>query len=196
MKEHEFELVGGHPVLDLTNTVSWRPVPAKTQDRLTDFPAAARWATAAGVLGPDAARRLATADPEEAAHAFTRLTALRERLYAVLATAAQRGTPDVAALAALRGDLSHAIRRAEPAAELPLRWTVDVRRPADLVDAVALRADELLRSAELERIGQCADGGCGWLFLDRTRSRTRRWCSSADCGNRERARRHYARKQR
>ncbi|MFD9792685.1 CGNR zinc finger domain-containing protein [Streptomyces sp. NPDC059070] len=29
--------------------------------------------------------------------------------------------------------------------------------------------------------------------MDRTRGGTRRWCSSGDCGNRDRARRHYAR---
>ncbi|MQA02032.1 MAG: hypothetical protein GEV07_04680 [Streptosporangiales bacterium] len=195
VKEHEFELVGGHPVLDLTNTVSWRPVPAKTVDRLADFPAALRWATAAGVLDAAAGRRLAAADPADAARALARLTGLRDRLYAVLAAVPTQRTPDLDTLTALHNDLSHAIGRAEPAAELPLRWTVDARQPADLVDLMALQADELLRSTELDRLGQCADDGCGWLFLDRTRSRTRRWCSSADCGNRERARRHYARKQ-
>ncbi|MFJ9034356.1 CGNR zinc finger domain-containing protein [Streptomyces sp. NPDC102274] len=29
--------------------------------------------------------------------------------------------------------------------------------------------------------------------LDRSRSGTRRWCSSGDCGNRDRVRRHYSR---
>ncbi|MBV8733872.1 MAG: CGNR zinc finger domain-containing protein [Solirubrobacterales bacterium] len=31
------------------------------------------------------------------------------------------------------------------------------------------------------------------MFLDSTRNHSRRWCSSGDCGNRARARRHYAR---
>ena len=31
------------------------------------------------------------------------------------------------------------------------------------------------------------------LFLDRTKNHSRIWCSSADCGNRSRARRHYRR---
>jgi predicted RNA-binding Zn ribbon-like protein len=41
-------------------------------------------------------------------------------------------------------------------------------------------------------IRQCADvRGCGVLFLDRTRNRSRRWCSMKSCGNRAKAQRHY-----
>jgi predicted RNA-binding Zn ribbon-like protein len=50
-----------------------------------------------------------------------------------------------------------------------------------------------LQSSQLHLIRTCQGPGCGWMFLDRTRSHTRRWCSSGDCGNRDRARRHYAR---
>ncbi|MEU2109343.1 CGNR zinc finger domain-containing protein [Streptomyces sp. NPDC019507] len=42
----------------------------------------------------------------------------------------------------------------------------------------------------------CQGPGCGWLFLDRGRSHSRRRCSSGDCGERDRARRHYARTRR
>jgi predicted RNA-binding Zn ribbon-like protein len=50
---------------------------------------------------------------------------------------------------------------------------------------------ELLVSEKLDRIKDCQ--GCGWLFLDTTRSGRRRWCDMSVCGNREKARRHYAR---
>jgi predicted RNA-binding Zn ribbon-like protein len=40
----------------------------------------------------------------------------------------------------------------------------------------------------------CAGEGCGWLFLDTSRNGRRIWCESGDCGNRERVRRHLARK--
>ena len=53
---------------------------------------------------------------------------------------------------------------------------------------------ELLTSPEIERISQCQDDrGCGWVFLDRSPARARRWCSMADCGNRAKAPRHYRR---
>ncbi|MGH3319645.1 MAG: CGNR zinc finger domain-containing protein [Streptosporangiaceae bacterium] len=52
---------------------------------------------------------------------------------------------------------------------------------------------ELLQSSDLAALRRCQNSACGWLFLDRSRSHTRRWCSSADCGNRERVRRHASR---
>jgi predicted RNA-binding Zn ribbon-like protein len=76
----------------------------------------------------------------------------------------------------------------------PARWTLDARRPLDLARILALHALDLLQTMPAERLRRCDDDGCGWLFLDTTRNHSRRWCSSGDCGNRDRARRHYARK--
>jgi len=52
----------------------------------------------------------------------------------------------------------------------------------------------LLTSEKLDRVEECADDRCGWLFLDVSRNRSRRWCAMEDCGNRAKARRHYKRK--
>ena len=54
-------------------------------------------------------------------------------------------------------------------------------------------AAELLTSADRDRVRACASDPCRWLFLDLSRNRSRRWCSMEDCGNRAKARRHYAR---
>ena len=37
-------------------------------------------------------------------------------------------------------------------------------------------------------------GHCGWLFLDRSKNKSRFWCDMAVCGNRTKASRHYRRK--
>ena len=42
------------------------------------------------------------------------------------------------------------------------------------------------------RLGVCADEDCRWAFVDTSKRGDRIWCSSADCGNRHRARRHHA----
>ena len=42
------------------------------------------------------------------------------------------------------------------------------------------------------RLGVCADEECRWAFVDTSKRGDRIWCSSADCGNRHRARRHQA----
>jgi predicted RNA-binding Zn ribbon-like protein len=52
-------------------------------------------------------------------------------------------------------------------------------------------AVELLTSDELDRVKQC--GRCDWLFLDKSRNRSRRWCSMDACGNRIKMARRYKR---
>jgi predicted RNA-binding Zn ribbon-like protein len=52
---------------------------------------------------------------------------------------------------------------------------------------------EALLTAPLGRIGACADEDCQWIFLDTSRAQNRRWCSSADCGNRHRVQQHHRR---
>jgi predicted RNA-binding Zn ribbon-like protein len=50
-----------------------------------------------------------------------------------------------------------------------------------------------LVSKQLERVRQCSNPQCGWLFLDNSKSGNRRWCSMSACGNRAKAHRHYLR---
>lgn len=51
---------------------------------------------------------------------------------------------------------------------------------------------ELLRH-QPERIRRCSGHDCLLAFCDTSRSGRRQWCSMAVCGNRAKARRHYAR---
>jgi len=54
---------------------------------------------------------------------------------------------------------------------------------------VTRAAVDLLTTDELAKVGRCADEECAWLFLDTTRSRSRRWCDMRICGNRNKVRR-------
>ena len=56
---------------------------------------------------------------------------------------------------------------------------------------VGYSAGELLLHGPLSRIGECP--GCGWLFLDTSRNGTRRWCSMATCGSRDKMARYHHR---
>jgi len=47
---------------------------------------------------------------------------------------------------------------------------------------------ELITTDEPNRIKQCSN--CGYLFLDSSKNKSRRWCSMEICGNRVKARRH------
>jgi len=50
----------------------------------------------------------------------------------------------------------------------------------------------LIAMPDPERMKIC--GNCGWLFIDRSKNKSRAWCDMAVCGNRAKASRHYRRK--
>ena len=54
-------------------------------------------------------------------------------------------------------------------------------------------AADLLSRANDRRIRRCANDKCCWVFVDRSKGGTRRWCDMNSCGNRAKAHRHYAR---
>jgi predicted RNA-binding Zn ribbon-like protein len=67
-----------------------------------------------------------------------------------------------------------------------------------LLAAVARSAAEILVEGPVARVCVCANPGCGLFFSDVSRTRQRRWCSMARCGNRHKvaafARRHDQRR--
>ncbi|TDW77825.1 CGNR zinc finger domain-containing protein [Kribbella pratensis] len=175
--EYRPELIGGHLGLDLVNTVAWRLDPARTVDRFAELPKVQLWLLAAGV------------SPDEAVTTQLRddLVAARDVAYDVLAPLAVGGQPTRAAIDALHELVTGVVRSASVELD-PFGWRAD-----DPAGAVRLAVWRLFEDEDLGRLRQCGDGGCGWLFLDRSKNGSRRWCSSADCGNRARARRHYER---
>lgn len=63
-----------------------------------------------------------------------------------------------------------------------------------LIAAVARDAVDLLTDpAARARLRQCEGDSCHRVYLDTSRGRRRRWCSSEVCGNRERVARHRRR---
>ncbi len=63
--------------------------------------------------------------------------------------------------------------------------------PAVLARIAASLAEALAQEPH-ERLKLCANSGCLWVFVDRTKGNVRRWCSDATCGNRDRVRRSRA----
>ena len=77
--------------------------------------------------------------------------------------------------------------------------TWDVKKSEDSLDgmlySVIQSAFMLLTSNELDRVKICADErGCGWLFFDHSKNRSRRWCDMTDCGNLAKQKRFYSRR--
>jgi predicted RNA-binding Zn ribbon-like protein len=192
---HEF---GGRHCLALANTVLWRR--GERRDLLSSYPALVRFVIETGAFSAEAAaalERLAAAEPAAAEAALRHAVSLRETIYRVFAAIAGRGAPAADDLAELNAAMADAARHAVLVPqEGGFAWAwrdADADLEAPLWPALRSAADTLA-GPELDRIKQCPGPTCGWLFLDETRSRTRRWCEPHLCGARERARAHYARR--
>jgi predicted RNA-binding Zn ribbon-like protein len=191
-------LLGGHIALDFTNTVDWRGR-AEPEEFLTSYATLLRWAARIGLVTAAeqaSLSRRAEAAPDEAGALLETALTLREAFYRLLVAQA-RGTPgqqaDLAALNAV-------LHRFPPPGEIvtsgaSFAWK-SATSDAALARPVALLArlaGEFLVSPELRRLRLCEGSDCGWLFLDVSPNRRRRWCSMEGCGNRAKARRHYRR---
>lgn len=196
-------LVGGHVALDLVNTVEPRLPVATAQsgrDHLTDPEALLTWATRAGLAddGDAAAVRAAWEHDRGAADAALAATGeIREALYTALLAALELVPPDAPSVRTALDQLH--TRRIAALGRSGLRLGADRRLQVDVGLAPALlipdraveAAHEVLLGSGLDRLGRCPteDGGCGWLFLDHSRNRSRRWCRMSDCGTTVKARR-------
>jgi len=195
-----FELLGGRLCLDFANTVSGKRV-TDARDRLHDYAGLLSWGRQTGAIGEAQARRLlaeARRRPADAEHTFREAIALREALYEVFLAFAQGRELGKAGLDAVNAALGRAlahrrIRRGEGCCALG--WEeVPGALDAVLWPVAASAAELLVSGDDLARVRVCGlyeTGECGWLFVDETKSHTRRWCSMKDCGNRAKARRHY-----
>jgi predicted RNA-binding Zn ribbon-like protein len=71
---------------------------------------------------------------------------------------------------------------------------LDLQEPEQLMVPIAESASDLLCHGDLALVKRCAHPACGAFFYDTSKNHTRRWCSSADCGNRMRVAEHYRRR--
>lgn len=184
--------------LDLVNTVSWRKR-ERPDERLNSYSDLVAWSQKAGVVTERQAQRLlqeSARRPAGASAALERVIALREALYRIFCAVAGGDAPKPSDLAVLNGALSEALARLQLtwiAGQFAWDWTDAGDSLEPMLWPVARSAAELLTADELNRVGVCPGEGCGWLFFDSSKNRSRRWCAMDDCGNRAKARRHYRR---
>ena len=190
-------LVGGELALDFANTSSGRGFDTH-RDHLRTPEDLIGWAEHAKVIPPDEAGKLAAATREDSALAARLLDsalALREDIYALgVEVAAGRAAPAGAmenltrthALALSRARLSRFDRH------YAWSWSVEGSPVEAVLGPISLSALTILLQADLTRIKQCRGEKCGWLFLDTTKNKSRRWCEMEICGNRAKQKRFGA----
>ena len=191
-------LIAGRPCLDFVNTVSWRASAAPVEG-LGQYRDLVAWSAAAGLVTAGRAAELerqAATLPASAEAVLERARALREALHRLFGEGAGGGAPGKAELAILNAELARAPAiRGLAWADPGFVWSGAEAgsRLESVLWPLAWSAAELLTGGDVKRVRACAGEGCGWLFYDTSRSLSRRWCAMDDCGNRAKARRHYAR---
>lgn len=193
-----FELVGGDLSLDFANTVGSHGSD-EPNEHLTGYPELVAWSRQAGILSNRAAQRLvqeAARRPKEARQVLANAIGLREALYRIFSAVSEGVAPKATDLDTLNSALSLALAHVRiVTSEQGFAW--DWPRDEDALDQmlwpVARSAADLLTSTERSKVRECANKTCGWLFVDTSKNHSRLWCSMSDCGNRAKARRHYAR---
>ena len=194
----EYHTKTGWLCLDFANTVDWHASdnPVETLNTYADL---IEWSADEGVISGDAKDlllRKSEEKPIEAQAVLQKAREIREDIYQMLSYTVHGHPVKTAHLKgfnkALASMLSHS--RLAPS-DGGLRWEWDSH--SDRLDYViwpaVKSAVDLMTSEAIKRVGQCADEkGCGWLFWDSSRNRSRRWCDMSDCGNRAKVRRFYA----
>lgn len=192
-------LVGGELCLDFANTADWH-ASASPQESLSRYEDLVVWGVRVGVVEEASARRLlreARKHPSQARAVLKRAVALRESIYRIFVAVVEARPPNTSDLQAVNSALSKAMRHLrlkDVGGQYAWEWVGGDRSLDCMLWPVLRSAADVLTSPKRAMVGQCADDrGCGWLFLDSSKNRSRRWCRMADCGNRAKALRHYRR---
>ena len=187
-------LIGGALCLDFTNTLYGHI--ESIHEYLFDYRDLVLWSRHVGVLSPQKTETLwlkGKQAPTESEAVFHQAIQIRETLFRVFANLAHDETPQNDDLILLHRawleNQSHSrLERTETG--FKLGWEDSVALDL-MLWPITRSAMELLTSAELNRVKQC--GRCDWLFVDRSRNQSRRWCSMDACGNRIKMARRYER---
>jgi predicted RNA-binding Zn ribbon-like protein len=186
-----FELTGGNLALDLANTLVSRRS-NQPRELLLRYPDLVNWCCQVGLVDEaEASELLANAahSPRPAARALRQAIVLRETVNLIFGL----DGPDESSLRKLQDyaeKLSSHRQLVRDGNAITWRWK---RQGLDwMLWPIVHAAAELLTSDARDQVRVCAADTCGWLFIDNSRRRNRRWCDMTVCGNRAKARRHHA----
>jgi predicted RNA-binding Zn ribbon-like protein len=187
-------LVGGELAFDLANTSSGRGS-SDFHEHLRMPSDVANWAEHAHLLLPEDAEWLKAATHADVGlgeHLLRSLTMLREDIYEVGSELAAGRSPAIAPVDRIRAVYARCLDRAHLSpfsANFAWTWSTRSAPVESVLGPVSLSALTILMQADLTRVKQCQGDKCGWLFLDTTKNKSRRWCEMEVCGNRAKQKR-------
>jgi predicted RNA-binding Zn ribbon-like protein len=194
-----FDLTAGCLCLDFANTVDKR-LSSNPEDKLSGYEELVTFGKQTGVFSLSEFRKLqreGRQDKSETSILFKQAVDLREMVFRILSpVAAGREVSEADA-----GALNDALKKLNAGSlvvpgpgQVAWRWVEKSNGVARLLGRIVRSAVEVLTSDDIERVKQCGAEKCCWLFMDRSRSRNRRWCEMRTCGSQHKSKAYYKRK--
>ena len=189
-------LDGGLLCLDFINTVQTRKKDV-FHEYLPDYASFLEWCIKVDIITAQEAdryRKIVKHSPAYALSAYQHLMVARDILYRFFSAGAA-GLPvkdDV--LIAFNNLLSEALRQIgfKNSDHGPKEVWLN---PKDNIVAplwkILKSAYDILSAPEGKYVKECS--ACGWVFLDKSRTHTRKWCNPLECGSVDKATRYYHR---
>lgn len=189
-----FVLVGGRLWLDFVNTDDARL--GERVEAMASFERYVDWLAATGVVDLERAQALQRRAVEQPSGAAAALVEAR-RVRAALRSLAEQGRSDTGARARENAltEINRVLGRSAGTRRVEATDAGGYARSfvavgdafGGLIIPIVESAVDSLVNGELARVRSCADRRCPRVFVDVTRSHTRRWCDMATCGNRAKA---------
>jgi predicted RNA-binding Zn ribbon-like protein len=199
--DHPLDFVGGALALDFTNTIGGtHRAPdhehLQTYDDIVDF------AVQSSAISSGEGRRLkseGSRHPLRAKEVLRRGIALREAMWRLFEARVGGRLIQLGDLALVNRELADALSHARVVVhenEFIWGWADELSLDRPLWPIARSAADLISSPEALAQLRECASETCEWLFLDRSRNHTRRWCDMNDCGGRAKVRRFRAKRAR
>jgi predicted RNA-binding Zn ribbon-like protein len=190
----ELPIVAGNLALDFANTVD-DPLGPQRFDHVADYQSLAAWSQRIGTVSAQSSATLlhiAEDHPRHAQSTVRRGKDLRAAINETFGAIVEGHSPDTG-WRQLRPFVAEAIQHAgvmSSSRQLSLAW--DSSELDSPLWPVAEAAFRLLIGPEMERLKRCV--ACPWLFVDRSKNHSRRWCSMEICGTDEKMRRYVTKR--
>lgn len=183
--EPTFSFDAGRVALDLLATLSDRRH-AATRERLPDPASLHAWLQAAGL----AAGPIAVGSDD-----LAEVRRLREAIFGLVDAVMDEAPVPASAMR----QVNAAAEAVLPAPCLVVRGGRPERRARSLTvteafSVLARDAIDLVSGPQAALLRECEAADCSGIYVDASRGRRRRWCSTARCGNRARVAAHRARR--
>jgi len=185
-----YKLIGDEICLDFINSVSWQGT-EKEHDWLDQPANFIAWALAVKIIDTRKANLLKARPAADLKKELDKVHALRSDLYKVLHPLGSGRKPAEESITR-QNALILKISRHRYIDPKKHQWAwVEPSSLTQTLSPVIWNAAHIITDLNHARIKHCP--GCDWIFYDRTRNGSRKWCDMEDCGSRDKSLRYYHR---